>query len=422
MRSELLRHTAAICLALACLITSGCIADTGGEETESEQRLVVERNELELEPYTNEEKQNVTSALTEAFCRAVYDIDQTVVPMKKRAEIMTFISDKIVPLLEANVSFEQLESSDLMNFEISDIEGASNAYLKGLLCLGDEAAGNIAYELSLLYFREKEITNREKYEKYGSRWYLDDAERYSSYQRDLSEDVTREEFVLMLNMLSLCSTTLNGSGAFEPESIRDEDKGALLLTFLGRQSAQLEGGISPESAAAMLKMIFEITFSDFEPGAEASRLFAEEWYALGNEGEFAYQVGLAAGEFSRLYSAFAREITPQEAQAILSCEKDERMVIICGVIGRCESEFIAFAERIALCRLEGDGEREAIEESGCWAEFEAYRAERSDITAKELFDRISEENVDISAVESACRDFAFGIAPYATYVFYEVGK
>ncbi len=422
MRFHFSKRWVALLLLGSILFLSACSVSDGGDETEV--RLVIEEASP-LAPYTDQQRNTAASALLEVFCATLLDREGLVLSGKPLEKAETVLREKVLAILEARISFEDFEELHVTNFDWSTPRSLAHSYVRLIRVVGTEAGGRLAYELLHLYLTESESTARENYLLYGRSWDLVNAERYARQAGELAA-IPVSDFSVLCAMLSLCASTTDLDELWDTDSSSAEEIASLLLTFVRRQSALL-GQLSAESLSVAGKLIFELVFYELSPPEGATTLEAEEWYALAENGEAAALMGATLYDFFAFYRQLAAEMTPADAEALLSGDADTVTKTLCSLCVRCEDGMLVWLEKLSACRFASEEERLALVQLGLWDAFEGYRAERQTVLPADLFAALTVCRDDPSsasreALIRTAEDFAFGIAPYATYVFYGLGR
>lgn len=376
--------------------------------------------------YTEEQKNAITSGLLEVFCREIYGCDlSTLNPLLKEG-LLAQINTYILPNLERNnISYEEFEKLNLADFTSADIEGLCRAYLNASQIIGAERAGGLMYDLCLSYLAQAEADSLDKYHNHGYEWFYTEAERYRTERQMLERDVSREDFTLLVGVASLCVSTVRGADIFGADVI-DGDAGGLLLTFIRRQAALFDGGITARSAGAMTRVLLEYTFNNTSPSAGASALETNYFYALGECGEDFYRFGQTLPKLIELYADSAKKMTADEASLILGGDANTRIKTLCSILSRSKDALSPFFCELEACSLKTQAELEAIEKSGKEGEYLSYAEKRESVKTADLIRGIAavadstDDGTEQSITElyGLLENYLFGIAPYATFVYF----
>lgn len=409
-------------LLLSTLLLFSCAA---AKQSALDVSLKVEESTRDV-IYTEEQKNAMTSGLLEVFCREIYGCDLSTLNPVLKEGLLAQINTYILPNLERNkISYEEFEKLNLADFTSADIEGLCRAYLNASQIIGAERAGGLMYDLCLSYLAQAEADSLDKYHNHGYEWFYTEAERYRTERQMLERDVSREDFTLLVGVASLCVSTVRGADIFGADVI-DGDAGGLLLTFIRRQAALFDGGITARSAGAMTRVLLEYTFNNTSPSAGASALETNYFYALGEFGEDFYRFGQTLPKLIELYADSAKKMTADEASLILSGDANTRIKTLCSILSRSKDTLSPFFCELEACSLKTQAELEAIEKSGKEGEYLSYAEKRESVKTADLIRGIAavadstDDGTEQSITElyGLLENYLFGIAPYATFVYF----
>ena len=168
----------------------------------------------------------------------------------------------------------------------------------------------------------------------------------------------------------------------------------------------------------------ELVLFDTSLDEKLNSLERSEWRALEKNTQIAEKVGESIPNFLEMYVAFSKKLSVEDINILRSDNENARISRICLVLGRCEAEYMAWAEQVSDISLCTESELEAIMNSNKADEFEIYRAERTQISVQELFEYIKicgEATTDElpqsrAQLKGALEDALFFVAPYLTFV------
>ncbi|MBE6548440.1 MAG: hypothetical protein E7667_06170 [Ruminococcaceae bacterium] len=419
--NSILKKSLAFALAVLMLPLVSCSnrqTEQKATETETEQRLVIEDV---FTPYTDQDKQRITSRLLGVFSAAVKVTggeltEEQVMRIQKRIE------ESIIPFLEfSRVSPEQVEKVIPEKFTSADL---MNVYWVSVSVIGSEQAGRLFYEFASLYLESKAAEYSKLYADSGEDIHLEYAKRYAQQRWEMENKLGEESFVAASNFIFSCVSSIkkNGMSAGIGNLMQGDVAGAV-LSVIRRQSAEAARlPLDSEQWGIAAEIIFEIIIFDVNPTESMGELQLSCFENMSHRADAANAIGQSIPDILSLYAQVAHKMTSQEMALILSKNKLEMISGICSALLRGEKRFIEWVQKIEQIEIDGAEDYLLIEAAGLADEYEKYAATRQEVTAEELFEFIRQcadrENKDAQAkLLSRVEDFLFSVAPYYTFIF-----
>jgi len=391
-----------------------CLCACGEEEPyyEEGRRLLVTEGELSYGEGTVEEAAERFAALGAEFYSS-FGVTAD------RGELKTVFKNSVLPALyEAEIYGGELLPL-LSAVEESDGE---EIYYSILYSVGAKRTGALLYSLSERWLSGQERTALEKHERTGLAFYLDDASRFATLRRDLTEDMGKESFTAAVNLLGYAASLPRAMRAGEGTPLLSAHELLFIADMQSEYFASAE--ISEEQWQILARLFTELT-----PPTTGSPMKAE-LYALKNSGYYMKAIKIMPSLIS-LYRA-AVITARQEGRLDLSPDGElyespeaayaARLPALLSALLENERElelFLATAE--AELATSDSRELAAIKEMKLTEAYASFSAEVQSADRAALTEKMLDARDGLCKPEelyATIRGYLFSIAPYLTFTLY----
>ena len=258
--------------------------------------------------------------------------------------------NEVIPILvDVRIYPSELESLLLYADECVEIaEGAdkdriktniiSDLYSKFSAVLDKDRLGALVYELHVLAINKKLESAKEKYDKHGYAFYLEDVEYYNSLIKKAGE-LGREKFCDAVSVLTFTISAFNESADFDDSGVSISAGDAVaILERQGKEFAKLElNSTDWQTVAEMCEA--------FIPKSPSDTLESKLLVILGNE-DFFISAADAMTDLIEFYTSLTEDISEESIPAIENKEEYAYEIAICRELMKKESELRVFLSKI----------------------------------------------------------------------------
>ena len=374
----------AVCLLLA---QSSCAISKPHTEESNTQRL-----EVQDLPAVYDEAfvASVTERICDLVVRTVRIFEGAVLGETQTQSLRRYVEQTALPALQALPLYQQelealLQSAQELcaSVEEGTLVGASRMalflrfYQSGLAEVDSAKLGALLYHVALSGLELLIDVNLSRYEKYGYKWYLEDAEHYRAQSETLQSELGPTAFSNVMAMLTFVASLLDGSltdGGDVGLAVSDAE----LVMLLQKQSDHFVAMDLTEhqwSVAAELVCAWFVTDGDGATGAVLQ--------ALCTSGD-AVRAAKALPAFFRYYQALTHAMDELYLDAILSNNQSARFSAWVSVLVECEDDLLELDRALALHVSEREDTVLALQRLGLTEAYEAFLSETPAGSAAEL--------------------------------------
>ena len=414
-------------LILCALLLSSCALFEKNEASPyiEGQRLTVVESEIE---YSDSEMTEISIKLTNIASTLAYRRDGLVLSESEKRELVEIIdkfTEEIVK--ESAVGYEladELLSRVAKRIDADEEEPLlkllGDLYLIVLGNLGREKAAKVVFYSTLTYLDSSSQIAKERYEKYGYTWYLEDAEQYERLSLEIKENIGYDKLADALGVVFFTSSLASGTPLWSGEEDFSLDSEELLL-LLKRQAEYLdENSLSKTQWQTVFELMFELFFSESEAPDYFDSVEREEYLALRNCDEYAIQLGEAMPYVTNLYVEAVNKLSAERLKRLMSEDSSVSKIEFLNSLYLCKNEFFALSAKLSKLSLASEYEKNALVRTGVYEDFLVYEKYRKDVDGADLYNAIGaylsgRQNED--QLHNTFEDYMFSFAPYFTYAF-----
>lgn len=414
-------------LLLCVMLLSSCALFPKKEESPyiEGQRLSVETVEIE---YTDSEMAEIVLRLTNIAGRLAFLRDGLVLTEKEKSELGENINDIIEEVTEySGIGYGvALKLLDSVEKRLSDDEEELSASLLSelyLLCiggLGRERGAKLIYSASVACLDRRSRIFRERYEKYGYQWYLDDAERYAELSSEIREEIGYERLADAMGVFFFSTSLLSGMPAVNNEGGFVLDNAELLL-LLDRQASYLaDNTLTNEQWQTVFEVYFELYFAESDAPRDFDEVEREEYLALRNNREYAPLLGGIMPYVTNLYVAFVNRLSGERLGRLMSSDRSVARLEFLNTLYLCKNEFLPLAARFSSLRFDSEHEKNALIRADVYEDYLIYEKYRKATSGADLYNAIGNYlrgSYSKAQLDGVFENYMFSSAPYYTYVF-----
>ena len=389
------------------------------------QRLTVAESEIE---YSDSETTEIVMKLTNIASTLAYLRDGLVLSESEKRELVENIDRSVENVLEASAVDHKMATELLESIEKRLEEEESeltirlfgDLYLISLGKLGRERAADLVFYSTLAYLDNSAKTFRERYEKYGYSWYLEDAEHYDRLSLEIKENIGEEKLADALGVVFFSSSLVSGTPLLREDEGFSLDSGELLL-LLKKQAEHLdESALSRSQWQTVFELLFEVCFSESQAPKHLDEVEKEEYSALRNCDDYALKLGNVMPYLTDLYAAAVNKLSEERLVRLMSEDASVAKLEFLNSVYMCKNEFFALTASFSKQSFTSEHEKNALERAGAYEDYLKYAEYRRHTDGTDLYNAIgaylsgrqSEEQL-----HNAFEGYLFSSAPYFTYVF-----
>lgn len=443
----------AVCVLLALAMLLGlcaCHPSQGDVNKSNEETSKVPDIQLEIEDvpvqYTAEEIAAYAARFTSLTERVIYLTKNLRVDEEIRGDIRAYVAENVLPLLEtyqvtvseleelclaAETACGAFEEETLLTLE-EGIDLLLNFYRNGLTFLGSIRAGGLLYDFTLLWVDYQIQYCDDRYQKYGYKWYLEDANQFRAQREQLVKELGKTAYAEAVGIFFFAFSELESVWKGTASNRNDADlegeevliNDAELLMLLQRQADGFcKRTVTARQWQLTAQLLHAWLFADAEVPSDWSTLGQELFMTLQTSDEVAGSLGLVMPQNLRLYAELLRNMESSELTDLRTGEQTLRTVTVCRVLTRTKTSFDEWSAAVsANIRFNGYEQKQAVERAGAWTDYSYYAATTTAADATALYAAITAcaEAGDAQSAEAVwcvAEGFLFAHAPYLTYAF-----
>lgn len=305
----------------------------------------------------------------------------------------------------------RLLSSAEENITKNEVISPFALYESALYNLGSRRSGMLFFEISLMTVKDKEATARERYEQYGYKSYLEDAQRCAALAASLSA-LGEEKFVDAISAAAfISSTAFSLNQKTEENAFLLED--AELLFLLDRQAKIFnENTLTDAEWQTVGALINELI------PVNSSGLKYATLYALKNDGYF-NNLPKVMPYFLSLYASVAESLK-EDARFSLEGESEENRKAIISAFLKSESDIRALDSALTqYAKTDSKRLETAVTANADIEALNAFINTYEPIDCEELLSFTKEALEDESYdMESLFISYLSGFSPYIAFVLF----
>lgn len=410
-----LRLKKGIC-ALLILIFLFNLASCSSEEQTHDGKLEITEEGL---AYSEEYTESVTQRLSDMLNKTTDEKLKAIVSMNKKEALAVFTGKILPKLCEIKVYEEELDEffssmETMLDTEDYSASKLTSLYESLLYTLGSTRTGILLHTVATEIISKKIATARDRYEKYGYSWYLDDIERCESLKADLTE-MGEKHFSEIVSAAAFVISTLRSASPTSDNALALSD--AELLFILEHQGEEfLLNASDREDWQIVGRLITElIPKLDFADSTAISIL-----YALKQEAYFNSLMQSCTELFS-LYASLTRNLR-SEGKFSLSKSYSENERAICSALLSSQKELSELYTALHTSgSIDSDRLRRAVEECSDKEALDLFLSSHSPLTYEELKEELStcaNGSGEFKGIEEIMLGTLYSVSPYLSFIFF----
>lgn len=389
------------------------------------QRLDVVETEI---VYTDSEMTEISMKLTNIASNLLFRRDGLVLTKSEKSELVKKINDRVENVvIGSNIAYSMAEEllKSLEN-RLSEDETEYSAklfadlYLISIGKLGRDRASKLIFFSTIAYLDSVAKIFNERYQKYGYKWYLDDAEKFARLSREINDDIGYEKLADALGVVFFSTFIASGTEVFSGNEDFALDSTELLLLLVQQASYLDENRLESSQWQTVLELLFEICYSESEAPESFDRVEKEEYLAIRNCDYYALQLGEIMPYVTNLYIAAVNNLSAERLDRLMSTEASAVKIEFLNSVYMCKNEFFALSSRFHKLRFDSDYEKNALVRADVYEDYLKYEQHRKSATGADLYNAIGgylTGRYDKEQLNSTFENYLFTSAPYFTYVF-----
>ncbi len=415
------------CFLLGCV---SCASKPAPIETAPVDRIALT---VETPPavYPEELREHYAARMTEIVAEVVRLTEGLILKDAEKQALTETVRRGLIPMLAAIPIYPEEIEAVLTSAERTLAEsGETDAwslwivfYQRNLPLFGSTRAGKLGYAAIAVWLASREQSCRDRYEKYGYAWYLDDAEHYASMQDRLASVLGEDGFCAAAEILTFAASSVAGGVSAWGDDLGYGLSAGELTAILSRQSSRFfELSLTTDQWSLVGELLEEAA-----PKRRNTPIKAELG-VLADEGYFARAACVMPSLLS-LYRAAATRMTAADTQAIaFGDDETARIHTVCRLLVECDSELSALLTAVEThAATESEKEKKILSQLGVLADCQAFLDAAGEADADALRASIAacaEAPTDAraEAVRAALNAYLATKAPYLYYVLSGVGK
>ncbi len=359
-------------------------------EGESEQRLMVESVST---VYSEQILEDASTRIASLFGRLLRLGGGPVLDVTQKQKLESRVREEILPRLEqTNIYEEELRELLRVAEEITDaaergeLEDSSDLvllfrfYQSGLATVDTQKMGCTLYCILESWLEYQRDYNRGRYDRYGYKWYLEDASRYEAHLTALHEQIGVDTFSHMTSMLMFGISMVGGLAPDEAAGGAFSLTNAEMVMLIRRQAGFFaDKQITEAQWTSITAILSEWLKTDTKTVVGAQ---IEELRKVG------YLEGLASlmPSLLELYRAMANGLT-EDMMMEWSSATRPRASIVSALLLQGKEVFFEFDRRWStLGKSESDGALASIQKMGLEEEYATFLEKTPAVCADALIE------------------------------------
>lgn len=439
MKKMLIRMLAFLTVLCSLIINTACQNTATNTQSETTaQRLTVEKVPVR---YTEQETEAFSARLTE-LCLDFVPYFSDFLPGENRvSKIREDLREKTLPMLQnegvtateldifcakAEAIFEEHHAHPLTREHRVSL--LSDLYLEGILLLGAERVGSLAYESILLWLQGRIDICMHRYQTYGYAFYLHDADTYRAERTDFVEKIGKNTFISMTEAIFFGGNLL---GVMSQEMLENTQAAVLnnaeLLLLLRKHASTLQTEMPNQEHWALCATLFHSWIS-------VDTLMKPTWTSYQKDALKTYLTPqIAAGYGSTFsnalsfYSEMVSHLSEDDIEILRGNDENLKKRVLCQAMASCGEKFENFvSESAQLLHSATEEERVLLQKHGMQEVYDAFAADITSIEAQSWCAAVRTYANDPTAqnfavLEEATQGFLFEICPYLAFAFAQEG-
>lgn len=370
------------------------------------------------------------------YTRAYKLINRQPLDPALQEEVNLYIHKNVLPMLQSlNITKEELKQLIYYtNFLLTTAERSSAVISKKLLeetydncirVIGSDQCGKILYRSCLLYLEHELSQKEELYAQTNDHQTGQEIQTLRNKKQELTDILGESSFAGAASVFYFITSLLDDSyghgqssqGQPQLPTLTNEE----LLLLWQRQEKHLRSlALSDKqweiACEFFLPLFFRYSKSPFEKNTVANALLQ----ALHSENEVHSGIGKTIPSLITLYGSVIQTADPTAIETLKTGTKTEKFHCINSLLLKNPSEFrsflLTFSQNI---HLDGEKGKKILADHGLWDSFLAYSANRTTITADELYHALANYNQEKSEIPfDAIENYLFESTPYITFVLF----
>ena len=418
MKKNTIKFISLMLVILTLFSAVSCDRSIPKEEYDEKRRLEITEDAPTYSEEFIERAANSFADIAEAFVLLTKNVALT---DKQKTDFKNYFKIEVFPIIVmVRIYSDEVDGlfSAVLEYLSADallrggFETLATLYKKTVEALDSTRAGLLAFEFSKIMVSKKARECRQRYEKYGYSWYLEDAVRYENLEKGINETLGKDKFVAATGAVFFILSSIYGIGMPKNElglSVNDKEM-ALILEM--QADFFLEADISVGDWKIFAELLTELV-----PENNSSYINAE-LYALKKDGYF-----VRAIEVMPLALVLYEAVTDSLSKAKEPLRKEDGSLdisLILKAVLDSENELCALLDKIdASAATATKAENDAQASLNLSEAYGSFMSERSPISSDALVSRLrqlsSSDAVEADTLYGLICDYAVGIAPYLTF-------
>lgn len=437
--NRILRMLALLMAVMTVLLTVSCQNNAQDPQNAlTEQRLTVEKVPVR---YTEQETETFSARLTE-LCLDFVPYFSDFLPGENRiSKIKEGLLEKTLPMLQnegvtateldifctkAKAIFEEHHTHPLTREHRVSL--LSDIYLEGILLLGAERMGSLAYESILLWLQGRIDTCMHRYQTYGYAFYLHDADTYRAERAEFMEKIGKNTFISMTEAIFFGGNLL---GVMSQEMLGNTQAAVLnnaeLLLLLQKHASTLQTEMPNQEHWVLGATLFHSWIS-------VDTLMGTAWTSYQKDAlktyltpQIAAGYGSAFSNALSFYSEMVSHLSEDDIEIFRGNDENLKKRVLCQAMASCGEKFENFiSESAQLLYSATEEEKMLLQKHGMQEAYDVFAADITSIEAQSWCAAVrayandpTAQNFD--ALEESTQGFLFRICPYLTFAFAQEG-
>ena len=407
---------------LVSLVFGMTSCDRGQEIPPKDRPLVVESEDV---VYTDEGIAEIADGLVKTADILMPILGYPKLKDDERAELHSLTRDRIIPIAREipiyeselrrifDILVEELSAISADNTDTDRLGIIADAYARMSAHVDSRRLGELIFELDLEWMGDSLERAKDRYDRYGYSYYLEDIEKYTALISD-AEQLGSEAFSDALSVFMFIASASFGTVIADGSTVGV--KAADILVIMKKQGEKFASlGINEAQWQTVAAMCEELI-----PDAISSAIHAKVTWTLDDEDYFTSAAAVMPDVID-FYEIFTSEISPEAAEGIEEGTELSLALSICRELARNKS---ALTDLLSAMEEKIPGASEAqisimttYEKEG-YAEFTSlYLSSKEELIASiEAF--VNEPTEDsIEELKRTVIGFAASINPVVAYVY-----
>ena len=281
--------------------------------------------------------------------------------------------------------------------------------------LNSEKSGALAYELALFTVNSNADEAKERYERYGFSWYLEDYNKYTDLYQSLVT-LGRTKFVGAISVSSSITSLILGKTELSGNDILDITSSEFLFILDSQGQHFKDNSLTSEEW-----QVFGALISDFIP-TKASDIYSSLLYALKKD-DYITKAFAAMPEVVSLYASVAAKLKEEGIFRTDAAEQEQTAALISALLD-CEEDIKKLDSSLSrYAKLDSARVKSAVEEYASREMLDSFFENTPPIGCDKLIAElksIGDNPADTSSamLKNTLASYICAYAPYLSYVIF----